>query len=603
MVENSILHSLDCYEKVCFSTNNEFNHYFYSCLLEQITSDLLQCAALMEETLRVDLLRQTVKRVRHQCAQLSRFHVGFDVLEKQSLYNQVKIQIYSNMRFIMENPIVSDRYQCIVDKINSIQVPECCGYDLSDILICKEDVSDFYKSFGEAAVIGVRSGGSYIAPLWAALLHGGSHETHYCTIRPLLDADSFFFVNEEMENLPNCKKFVILDDQIDTGKTAIAVSDMLRRRFGHGIQVYFSSPGRICELPNQTGYIKDIMPLYDSPRKLWQGNKLERNNNLTQWFAKLGINAEGAGEYTYADYVSRYSQEYQTDKQWEWWGDYTQIKRPGPRRVNPRKTPLVAYCNGEPRYHIKFIGQGVFGEAEYEKIKRFQDMSPLIAAYQDGYLVTEYKKGLSDFKLVYHMEQRREEKKQLLQQAAHYFDLQQEYAAKAECRHLGKNKLEQFIRKLCDEFQIAQNIYFEETINSWMHHKRNNTLCIRSSLPYAPEYWHWQVQQLSAGYKVYKFHIDSIWGKVVSLETELASFLIVNDIELEDMCYICKQLQYPMDVLQILSHVPEAIMYSLQPLLRRKNEFTYKDRAGEHVMMKISSLTRCISRINLEIGK
>ena len=49
--------------------------------------------------------------------------------------------------------------------------PECCGYDLADVRRCLVDAARFATAIDPAAkiaVAGIRSGGSVLAPLWAA---------------------------------------------------------------------------------------------------------------------------------------------------------------------------------------------------------------------------------------------------------------------------------------------------------------------------------------------------------------------------------------------------------------------------------------------------
>jgi neamine phosphoribosyltransferase len=81
----------------------------------------------------------------------------------------------------------------LLDKLLCVPMPECCGYDLADLELVPRDGERLVDSVGTGRpvlVLGIRTGGAYLAPLWrAALAERGVARLHWCTVRPAADGD------------------------------------------------------------------------------------------------------------------------------------------------------------------------------------------------------------------------------------------------------------------------------------------------------------------------------------------------------------------------------------------------------------------------------
>lgn len=279
-----------------------------------------------------------------------------------------------------------------LSKVLHLPMPECCGYDLADLTLINTDVEKLITQVRvdrTFLIVGIRTGGVYLAPLWKAVLTGlGASDVHWCTVRPLAGcktSDDLETVRTWLEHQP-ASVVVVVDDRPDTGATMDRVAARLRNI---GIDLWFSSIGKLWHDPEK--YLIPIHPISYVTRdlhasRLWECLLPEDQPELiarlrgTPNIPLLPMQARVHFRCPHGE--ARYG----SGCAWLPWSD-PRVQNGRRPLVNPRKTPIeILGPDGDALLHLRFIGEGVFGCAEFERMRKIglTDAAWLV----DGYAIT-----------------------------------------------------------------------------------------------------------------------------------------------------------------------------------------------------------------------
>lgn len=159
------------------------------------------------------------------------------------------------------------------------KTPECYGYDLADPELMSAQAARWLAARpgdGPVLVVAVRTGGSYLAPFWqAAAEDAGRAVGPWHSVRPLRGPGGIDLPAVELRalpaQLPVGTDVVLVDDQPDTGATALAVRERLRARFPGAGDVVLSSPGRLYDLSGP--HVRQVFaarPVHRRAGRLWE---------------------------------------------------------------------------------------------------------------------------------------------------------------------------------------------------------------------------------------------------------------------------------------------------------------------------------------------
>ncbi|BET95907.1 hypothetical protein [Xenorhabdus taiwanensis] len=199
--------------------------YISACALGQIWSDLSLLAEASQQPL----------SIRHQAkfsathAQKAALHIAF------GHKNPAEINRYQKISLLLQGQF--SPWMDLLTRILALPLPECYGYDLGDTEVCVDDAIRFARQFSSGrpiVVVGLRSGGSFLTPLWVAGLtqiNGVSPE--WLTLRPLRNIDAYCqYHHSELDSL-----FRLLDTQSERPDVVIS---LLLSSFQH--QTYMLYP-------------------------------------------------------------------------------------------------------------------------------------------------------------------------------------------------------------------------------------------------------------------------------------------------------------------------------------------------------------------------
>ncbi|AZF21563.1 hypothetical protein C4J91_2813 [Pseudomonas sp. R3-52-08] len=421
-------------------------------------------------------------------------------------------------------------------------MPECCGYDLADLELIAGDVDRLIAQVRldrAFLIVGIRTGGTYLAPLWKAVLSGlGIADVHWCTVRPREGCVTFDGLETvrawlEYHSVP---VIVVVDDRPDTGATMERVAAQLRKP---GVDLWFSSVGELWHgptthpmPPHPQAY---VLPDSRAPR-LWEcllpDGQPEFIARLRETSGIPSIPAQARLHFRCPQGEVRYGQ----SCAWLPWNDPRVLNGHRPL-VNPRKTPIeILGPDGEVLLHLRFIGEGLFGRAEFERVRK---MGTTAAAWLvDGYAITVDIGPTRSFQEEFHIANRPRRADLLLQAAnwltvpaqqtiAHTYhspvvmDLDPRWSAMADTMQE---------RCGCDPLQeISEPLsaFLAEPV-PWPGQAGT---VFRSSLRYSSGGWHWQVDQHG---RLHRFQLEANWGDVSFPELELAAFILENHLSIED---------------------------------------------------------------------
>ncbi|MEY9094768.1 Neamine phosphoribosyltransferase [Paenibacillus sp. RC84] len=543
----SLFHELESYVR---GSKDPLHRYMYACILEQRLADLLllsRCGVHPEDR---DRLAVRLASQRSLCVQ-----AASDIAEgtQKASGSTPAWQDYKAAK----SSVTQKRPELLslIKVMQELRTPECSGYDLCDLEVCREDALHWLRDHADPSsppiLIGVRTGGAFYAPLWAsALKQRWGNEALYHTVRALRkpsDPGASLYLPEELSMLPAAIKpdtdIVILEDQPHTGGTVLELAGRLSVKYLLNKPVWVSSPGRLFKVENgRLAKCIDRIPLNTATRKrIWQmlGNSEEVVEFL---LPKIGLSDARPADLEAVPYKSV-----------PHWNDPI-YRREVPFRINPKKTPFFIRrkSTNEPVVFAKFIGKDLFGDFQFHQLKKFEKYSSDILAYRDGYVMTKYEPGLREMRDMF-VNMPSAVTGEICQNISGYWKTLLDSCqvrgghpvhplADHWQAHLGE--MEDFIgRKLPYDLD-----WFEQSL----HTEWTSSAHVYTSLPYANRYGHWKAR-LSAGkrLKTYRFHIDSTWGGTSSIEVELASFLLENRVRPEDFRLLVNQVKKEAESLTI----------------------------------------------------
>jgi len=429
-----------------------------------------------------------------------------------------------------------------LSKVLHLPMPECCGYDLADLALIAGDVDRLTAQVRldrAFLIVGIRTGGTYLAPLWKAVLTGlGATDVHWCTVRPREGCAT----SDDLESARAWRDhrfapvIVVVDDRPDTGATMERVAARLREP---GVDLWFSSVGKLWQGP-----VVHPMPTHSSaygkcgsraPR-LWECLLPDEH---PEFIARLQDTAGIPSLPAQARLHFRCPQgevRYGFGRAWLPWSD-PRVQNGLRPLVNPRKTPIeILGPDGDVLLHLRFIGEGVFGRAEFERVRQ---MGSTGAAWLvDGYAITVNIGATRSFQEQFHAasQQRRAE---LLLQTVNWLAVP-EWQTIAHTYHSPVSMaldprwsaMANTMRKRCgcnplEEISEPLRAFLAESV-PWPGRAGR---VFRSSLRYSSGGWHWQIDRHG---RLHRFQLEANWGDISFPELELAAFILENHLAIED---------------------------------------------------------------------
>lgn len=430
-----------------------------------------------------------------------------------------------------------------LSKVLHLPMPECCGYDLADLELIAGDGKRLIDQIGldrRILIVGIRTGGAYLAPFWKTVLAGlGVTDVQWCTVRPPVGGEAFMarasigrqFVPEVV---------VVVDDQPDSGASMARVAAPLRTP---DIDLWFSCVGRLWR-----GSAAHPVPAHSSVSRLCNHRSPRLWECLLpvkhpEFIARVRDISGLPGLPTHAHLHFRCPQgeaRYGLGHAWLPWNDPRVLAG---RRVlvNPHKTPIeIRGSDGKTLLHLRFVGESVFGRAEFLRVQNMDGAPP--AWFVDGYVVTVDIGAARPFREQFHAASP-SVRADLLAQVTNWLTIAaRQVVAHAPDSPMGVetgSRWSAIVKVMrarcgCDPLlEIPQPFgAFLAVAVPW---PGKTGRAIRSSLRYACGDWHWQVD--SQG-KLHRFQLEANWGDVSFPELELAAFALENRLALADARYL-----------------------------------------------------------------
>ncbi|GAA2421714.1 hypothetical protein GCM10010433_21900 [Streptomyces pulveraceus] len=478
------------------------------------------------------------------------------------------------------------------------KTPECYGYDLADIGLVHGQAAAWLAATGERTpvfVVGVRTGGSYLAPLWAAAVaDAGCTAAAWTTLRPLRTAGRIALAPAETGRLPAALPpgtvVVAVDDQPDTGGTARAVRDALALRYPEARDIVFASPGRTYAVDG-TGIraLARTRAVRADGGRLWQLPAAAAR--LTARARSGGAMPADATEFRVTPFRGPFHEAYGASA--------TETEADGRSatatvadgastevvRISPRNTPFSlvaeepAVPGDRPRaYHFRFIGTGPHGAQGAEAVEALGDFLPPVRRYLDGYLVTGHEEGLRPLG----PELRRmpaPHRRQVLEAVVRYWQALDDIGGLGPVdpavTYAPRERLATALDRLRDRLSCRLPVD-----GGWLdrHLPRRAPLggtrarLFRTSLPYSHHCWHWQVGAAPAPDAlpvVRRFGLDWIWGGSGALEAEISSFVVENRLDATDLATLRTAVADDRAFDTALDLAGDALWWNVKSWLRR----------------------------------
>jgi hypothetical protein len=506
-----------------------WSRYFVACATVQFWADLVAACELADSTkAQVAPIEAGLLRAEVDADQAAQALLGHVPLEPAPNDGAAAVCV----------PLSAHSPPELLAKPLHLPMPECCGYNLADLDLIGGDGQRLTEEIGinrPVLIVGIRTGGAYLAPLWKAVLKRlGVVDAHWCTVRPQTmrgAIDGLAIARNWLERRRD-PVVVVVDDQPDTGTTMESVAAALPARC---IDLWFSCVGKIWRPPvrRTAPTTPHAFALRKAQRpRLWEC-LLPRDHPA--FITRL---RDAPGLFAFPENVelkfhcTRGEARYGVGRAWLPWNDPLVPSRRR-RLVNPRKTPLVVLGPaGDALLHLRFIGESAFGRAEFERV---QEMNSVRRAwFLDGYLVTEDIGPTESFQERFQAASPTV-RADLLAQAADWLTvitrqpvaqvhgspvtlaLGPQWAAIIDLLHVrcGRSpEMPQPLRALMS------------TPAPWLGQSGK---AVRSSLRYACGGWHWQVDGRG---RLHRFQLEANWGDISYPELELAAFSLENRLTL-----------------------------------------------------------------------
>lgn len=469
------------------------------------------------------------------------------------------------------------------------KTPESFAYDLSDPEVCYAQAAEWPP--GPVLVVGVRTGGSYLAPQWVAGLD--RPDAIYTTVRPLRTRGGIAFAVEELPPPPAPDAtVVVVDDQPDTGRTLIETSALLRARYPDA-RIVLTSPGRQYEIRRgELVATVDALPLRSPRPRAWEllgrGDRPGLLARLTEAGLPEGLTAE--------PFSGPFDQRYPAVDRWRPWTERANTK---PLRIDPRQAPLVLCEGSRPVLAARFIGEGPHGSWHAAQLDRFAGLVPMPRAFIDGYLITSFDHDLRPLSAVLPGPGGRA----WLGEVARYWRIMAETGevgriptgVTRELRAPLRHAFGRLRDRLGGGPLPVDERWIERHVPEAVPRGGACGALVRSSLPYAHQGWHWQ----TSGGALRRFGADSIWGATLCLDAEVAAFLVENHTERpvsERTCAVLAELLPPGVVPGALARLGEALLWNLKTWNRRRP--VVSPVAAERITADLERLANAVTALS-----
>ncbi|MFJ4795978.1 hypothetical protein [Kitasatospora purpeofusca] len=472
------------------------------------------------------------------------------------------------------------------------KTPECHAYDLADPDLTYRQAADWLAGHTRprpVLVVGIRTGGSYLAPFWAAAVAAaGRTAAPWTTLRPLRLPGGITLPEAELDRLPTALPVgtlvVAVDDQPDTGDTARAVRAALVRRLPGRPEVLLASPGRLYRVgPGALRTIASVPPVHPGRERLWQLLAPADRPRLLARIRAAGVPlAADDRDLRVEPFRGPFLTRYPTGPGPAAPGP---AGRPGgPHRISPRTTPFTVVGPAHTR-HFRFAGTGAHGAQCAAALAEWGGPAPAFR-YVDGYLVTDHEPGLrplADGLPALDPAHRR----QVLATVVRGWRSQQRLGdlgrVAPEAGYDPQDALRRALARLRD--LVGGPLPVDE---AWLRrhvpgHARlggADGRLLRTSLPYSHQDWHWQLAPAGPPPEdpegepdgppaVRRFGLDWVWGGAGRLESEVASFVVENGLTGEALADLRTALDDDAVFTGALRLGGEALLLNAKSWLRR----------------------------------
>ncbi|WP_189535867.1 hypothetical protein [Paludibacterium paludis] len=431
-----------------------------------------------------------------------------------------------------------DAWQDMLERALMVPMPECCGYDLGDTAVCLDDAVRFARGLPRGrrvVVVGIRGGGAFLAPRWAAgLARASGRAPPWVTLRPLgaasLRGGYHPFELDAVRRLcvaqPDTPDIVIVDDQPDTGGTVDLLAQALKP---WADRIWAASIGKVSlwHGPGRWTRVQERAVLAPRPRPaLWQLLREEdRPAFLSVLCEALPQAADGAAGVSIR--CPSLERRYGRETAWLPWNDPA-LSHHRRRLINPRKTPLlVTGDDGRPLLHLRFIGEGAFGAAEFRRVQALAAAQGE-AWFLDGYRIAAHQPGLRPLSGILAEADAVSRRTWLARCAALLRDSRDRPLARVgECA--GDLRVGERAGAVLASLRARIGGVLPPP-PSWLPALRLPVFAgsrepVRGALTHAFGDWHWQARPDGT---LRRFHLEANWGGVSWPELDAASFLLAH---------------------------------------------------------------------------
>nr|CAG34027.1 putative ribostamycin production protein [Streptomyces ribosidificus]CAG34710.1 RacK protein [Streptomyces ribosidificus] len=445
------------------------------------------------------------------------------------------------------------------------KTPECYGYDLADPELSLDQAAGLLAARPATApvlVVGVRTGGSYLAPFWqAAAEDAGRAAGPWHSVRPLRGAGGITLPDAELATLPRTPPpgttVVLVDDQPDTGATARAVRDRLGVHLAGVRDIVLAAPGRLYTFDGPVVRVAVERPVVRmSTARLWQLADARDTAGLVAHARAAGVPLAADAVHRLRPFRGPFLAVYGTDDTADTdttagggSAAVTPAEQGGDaRRIDPRKRPFTLTADtadaagtaAPEAYHFRFIGTGMHGLHCHRTLRALGDLLPPGHTFADGYLITRHEPILSPLRDAL-PKLDPEQRRQVLGTVAASWEALRRLGELGRPGHATtyepRARLEAALRRL--RHRMGRPLPVDEAWTTRHVPERVplggvDGVLFRTPLPYGHGYWHWQLAPAGNGAAspaVRRFGLDWIWGGGGCLESEIASFAVENRLD------------------------------------------------------------------------
>ncbi|AHF79350.1 putative, antibiotic synthase (plasmid) [Sodalis praecaptivus] len=555
--------------------------YLCACALYQIWCDLSLLAEASHQPLA--LRRQIRCAMNHAQLNVMSIACGHNASSTPASYPSLTLTLQGQMAPWLE----------LLTRILSTPLPECYGYDLGDTEVCMADAGRFAREQADGhplVIVGIRSGGSIVAPRWVAGVAKTTQSTPpWLTVRPLRQQDtSCRYHPAELatllrlcDALPDRPNLLIVDDKPDTGRTVSALVSVLADKVNG---LWFASIGHVSKIAAPEVWTTQFShsPLVARERRpLWQLLLAQDHAAfLATLAAALPETASVGAGARVVIHCPALEKRYGTGEAWLPW-NAPAMARSRLRRINPRKTPLlITDPSGNPLMHLRFIGENAYGLAEFGRLKQVCAASAQ-AAFMDGYHITQHLHGLRPLRALLAHANGSERRRWLLQSRHSIENISHPPLARVAGQR-SRVPIGEMLNRLWQRLQTRMGQEPAPALPSWLCSLTippfgGSLRPIRSSLRYAWGEWHWQ-GDAEAG--LHRFHQNANWGDVSWPELEIAAFLLVHHLPFETLHLMDDDKHYaPPTVDIVAASLPAAACVILSGINREVRQFSARGKA------------------------